>query len=413
MEHGFFSNFMPHGHCYFWRPDILWTTVIADSLIVLAYFSIPVALLILVKRHPELKFNHILVLFAVFIFGCGLTHAISIWNIWHGDYGVQAIMKGITAIASVLTAIIVWKLLPVACRIHGPEGLERKNREMRALFNEEKRELIGINDELSSDVERLIDELQKHNRIIEDKNRELEEREIKLMQSNEELQQFAYIASHDLRSPLRNIAGFVQLLSNKYGEQLDDKAREWIARTVNSAEMMQTLIEDLLTFSRVETQGNKFSELSLTGALSDAIESLDFELREKKVKVTNTEMPVVMADRPQMVQLFSNLIGNAVKYGRDDGTAMVHISAEETDRQWQIHVADNGIGIDAEHHKKIFEIFQRLHTNQEYPGTGIGLAVCQRVVRRHGGEITVNSTPGQGSTFTIHLPKQESYDAAA
>ena len=233
---------------------------------------------------------------------------------------------------------------------------------------------------------------------------ELSKTILDLERSNKELEQFAYVASHDLQEPLRMVASYTQLLAERYGEQLDDKAKKFIEYAVDGAVRMQRLILDLLTLSRVTTRGSKIQLVDSNVALGMAIASLGESIRESNALVTNDELPQVMADQTQLAQVFQNLISNAIKF-RDANPPLIHISARADGPNWLFSVKDNGIGIDPQYKDRIFEIFQRLHTREEYPGTGIGLALCQRIVNRHGGEIWLDSNPGEGSTFYFTIPK--------
>jgi len=224
-----------------------------------------------------------------------------------------------------------------------------------------------------------------------------------LERSNLDLQQFAYIASHDLQTPLRSISGFVQLIRSTYEGRLDEQADDWIARVVDSTTHMQTLIRDLLAYSRVDSQARPFAPVDLREVLVDVVESLEPSINDLQAHVTCGDLPTVSGDRSQLIQLLQNLVGNALKYHGDD-LPQVYVTAEQRGSEWILSVRDNGIGIDPKHHKKIFEIFKRLHTQQSRPGTGIGLAVCRRVVHRHGGRIWVTSESGKGSTFSFTIP---------
>jgi len=225
-----------------------------------------------------------------------------------------------------------------------------------------------------------------------------------LKRSNEELQQFAYVASHDLQEPLRAVASFTQLLSERYKGKLDKDADEFIAFAVGGANRMQTLINDLLSYSRLETRGKPPEPVDSHDALGRALANLGTAIRESGALVTNDDLPKVLADESQLAQLFQNLVGNAVKFhGKEP--PRVHVSAVSQGNEWLFSVRDNGIGIAQEYHERIFSIFQRLHSREEYPGTGIGLALCKRIVERHGGTIRVESEPGSGSTFFFTLPK--------
>ena len=225
-----------------------------------------------------------------------------------------------------------------------------------------------------------------------------------LRRSNEELQRFAYVASHDLQEPLRSIVSFSQLLERRYRGKLDADADEYISFIVEGGNRMQTLISDLLQVSRVETAAKPLEPTDAGEVVVDVVRALETPLREAGATVTVEDLPIVMADAAQLEQIFSNLVGNAIKYRRPDLAPEIRISARRKGGRWEFAVADNGIGIDAEYFDRIFEMFQRLHTHDEYEGTGIGLALVKKIVDRHGGRVRVESTPGEGSTFYFTLP---------
>jgi signal transduction histidine kinase len=224
-----------------------------------------------------------------------------------------------------------------------------------------------------------------------------------LKRSNEELQQFAYVASHDLQEPLRMVASYTQLLAARYEGQLDDKAHKYIEYAVDGAVRMQRLINDLLDFSRVGTRGMPMETTDCNAVLEEAINNLAAVIDESGAILTKEELPTLQADASQLILVFQNLISNAIKF-RGEAFPTVHVSAQDQGPEWVFSLKDNGIGIDPQYADKIFLIFQRLHTRQEYPGTGIGLAVCKRIVERHGGRIWVESAPGTGSTFFFTIP---------
>ena len=225
-----------------------------------------------------------------------------------------------------------------------------------------------------------------------------------LQQSNEELQQFAYVASHDLQSPLRAVAGFAHFLQQDYQGKLDEKADERIERIVAGCKRMQMLIDDLLAYSRVESRSRPFEAIDLKEVFNDAVAVLDSSIQDSGGSVTRDELPTVSVDRSQLSQLLQNLIGNALKY-QGELPPHVHVSAEKNENMWTVAVRDSGIGIDAKHHERIFELFRRLHTEDQFPGTGIGLAVCRRIVHRHGGQIWLESEKGKGSIFYFSIPQ--------
>ena len=233
---------------------------------------------------------------------------------------------------------------------------------------------------------------------------ERKEAEEALRQSNLDLQQFAYVASHDLREPLRMVTSYLQLLDRKYQEVLDETAREFIGFAVDGAKRMDALIRDLLQYSRVQTHGETFATVDSEEVLQEALDNLRASLDETDGVVTYENLPRVSADRSQLLQLFQNLVGNALKYRDGDRVPEIQLAAKVAGGSATFSVQDNSIGIDPEYFERIFVIFQRLHGRNEYKGTGIGLAVCKRIVERHGGRIWVESEPGKGSVFFFTLP---------
>ncbi len=225
-----------------------------------------------------------------------------------------------------------------------------------------------------------------------------------LKRSNAELEQFAYVASHDLREPLRKIINFSQLIEQRYKGKLDEQADSYLTRVVEAAARMQTLITDLLEYSRAGKEHRPFEVLQSEALLERALENLGVVIQESQAVVTHDELPPVRGDATQLTELFQNLISNAIKF-RGSRPPAVHVGARAEDGRWVFSVADNGIGIPPEYKESIFAVFKRLHRKEEYPGTGIGLAICKKVVEHHGGTIWVESELGRGSTFHFSLPK--------
>jgi signal transduction histidine kinase len=241
-------------------------------------------------------------------------------------------------------------------------------------------------------------ELKKINDRIVNISHELE-------RSNKALEEFAYIASHDLQEPIRMVISYVQLLERHYKDKLDKDANIFINYAVDGAKRMQHLIQDLLMYARVGSKKKEFAVVDILNVLEYAKMNLTVVINESGAKILNGELPKVYGDKTQLIELFQNLLGNALKFRQKDIALEIHVNAEKKNNDWQFSIKDNGIGIQKEHFDRIFLIFQRLHSREEYPGTGIGLAYCKKIVEHHGGRIWVESEFGQGTTFFFTLPE--------
>jgi light-regulated signal transduction histidine kinase (bacteriophytochrome) len=242
---------------------------------------------------------------------------------------------------------------------------------------------------------------------LEKVNQQLQQLNQELLSSNHELEQFAYIASHDLREPLRMVTSFTQLLARRYSGQLDAEADRIISFAVDGAERMEALIEGLLAYSRIGSQGKTFQSVNCDELLDQVLSNLNLAIQETNTQITRSQLPTVIGDATQLIQLFQNLLANAIKYRREE-SPIIEIGAKAQPQQWLFWVKDNGIGMDPQYSDRIFQIFQRLHTRQEYSGTGIGLAICHKIVEYHGGKIWVESTIEQGATFYFTLCQKKS-----
>lgn len=269
------------------------------------------------------------------------------------------------------------------------------------LFRYERQRTRHLNALLRTE-QRLTAEIEDRKRTA----RELAERTEALERSNRDLQQFAYVASHDLQEPLRMVSSYVQLLARRYKGKLDPDADDFIGYAADGAARMRRMIQDLLAFSRVGTRGNPPSRTDAMEVFRQVVADLEVAVKESGARVTHDPLPAVEADPTQLSQLFQNLIANAIKFRREVSPE-IHVSAQRENGFWVFSVRDNGIGFDPGYADRIFTIFQRLHTREEYPGTGIGLAICKKIVERHGGAIRVESEPGNGSTFYFTLPAVE------
>ncbi|MBA3845114.1 MAG: two-component sensor histidine kinase [Planctomycetes bacterium] len=354
---GFFSSdSLPHATRSLDRPDIIWLHVISDACIAAAYYAIPIILFSFIARRRDVPFNWMFGLFGVFFLACGTTQVMEIATVWWPVHAWSGLMKCFTALVSIIAAISLIPIMPKALAL---PGLKRANEQLSATS-------------------------------------------VALARSNRELEQFAYVAAHDLQEPLRMVAMYVDMLDRRRGDVLDAEAREWVAHARAGANRMRGLIDDLLAYTRVD-QDRSLGEISdAAEAAREAIESLRPQIAASRTDVAIGALPRVRCSHPQLVQVFQNLIGNAIKYGTRD-KPWVHITALADGGSSIFAVQDNGIGIEATHHERIFEVFQRLHRRDQYPGTGIGLSICTKIIERHGGRLWVESQVGTGSVFRFSL----------
>lgn len=386
LTHLLSRDYLPHGHCYLWQPGLLALHVTSDSMIALSYFLIPASLIYLVRRRRDLVFNWIFWMFAAFILLCGTTHVMNVVTLWEPYYPLEGTIKLVTGVVSILTAIVLFSLIPRVLALPKPEELASANRALVEQMN------VTLRAE---------EELKKLNGELE---RRVAERTAALTRSNEDLAQFAYIASHDLQEPVRMVANFTELLRRRYSAQLDEQAQSYITFASEGAARMHDLVGGLLSYAQLETpEADLLETVDSRVALSEALEALRVPIQEQGAKVIYGELPSVRADHTQLVQIFQNLVANAIKY-RSDDPPNIEVWAEtlvETG-QVKLFVKDNGIGFDMRYKSRLFNMFQRLGSDR--PGTGMGLAICKKIVQRHGGTIDVESSPGQGATFSFTLP---------
>jgi len=327
-----------------------------------------------------------------------LRRGIKLWRLLSGDLSDPPDLFDDTAslaISLAMLAAVLW-LSPLFLTIQrAAETLKQSKEQLEIMVAERTEELGDANIRLSVEL----DERRRAEKMSAQYAGDLK-------RSNAELEQFAYVASHDLQEPLRMVASFTQLLARRYRGKLDRDADEFIGFAVDGANRMRVLINDLLVFSRVGTQGKPMEPTDCEAVLNHTLANLNTTLQETGAVVTHDPLPTVMADAVQLGQLLQNLLANALKF-RGPEELRVRIAVQRQGDAWIFSVQDNGIGIAPEHQERIFAIFQRLHRREEYPGTGIGLALCKKIVERHGGRIWVESQPGQGSTFYFSIPEGE------
>ncbi|MBN8822563.1 MULTISPECIES: ATP-binding protein [unclassified Spirosoma] len=355
------SDWPPRWFCGNWTDFHGWLYIGSDLMIWLAYMVIPLILVryLFVKKGVPLP--GVFWLFGAFILLCGLTHLLDAIIFWVPIYRISALVRFLTGLVSIATVLALFRY-----------------------FNE----AVGLR--TSKEYER---ELSFRQQAV-----------LELTRSNEELQQFAYVASHDLQSPLKTIFNYLNLLNNKYTPQLSEDARKLITISMSAAERMRTLIDDLLDFSRVGSNV-VFTQVHLNQIVADILEEQQEEIQASGAKLDVGPLPILTAHPTDLKQVFQNLISNSLKYRKPGVSPQITIRAVDESDQFCFAIRDNGIGIEPQYFDRVFQIFQRLHGRHEYSGTGIGLATCKKVVHIYGGQIWIESEPNVGSTFFFTIPK--------
>lgn len=386
---------MPHGSRYLYALAILFIVIaashsaikiarggaIVEAVLDFVLIGLPAVLILHMRNWLSAEFDP------------ALYRRVALWGL-----GGVAVMLGFLTLRAIHPGVTVrWTFTTraIALSMGSIAGLAIGIHEAQALTREQK-------------ISQQNEELKRTKQALEERNDELKHTQSKLERtvkeveaSNDRLEQFAYAASHDLREPIRMVSNYLELLDDRYGDELDDDASEFVEFARDGAARMQTLVEDLLQFSQVETQREPLEPVDLEAVVDEACADLQVSIEERDAEITRDELPRVQGDPSQLRQLFQNLLSNAIEYSED--TPRIHISVESRGDTYAISVADEGIGIESAEQERIFEIFERLHSSADHTGTGIGLALCQRIVERHGGDIWVESEPGEGATFSFTL----------
>lgn len=493
------DGLMPHGYCLIWNPLLLWSHVSADLIIFVAYMMIPMAIFYFSKKRPELKFKNIYALFYSFIFLCGLTHLISMIVLWRPMYGVEAIFKIMTAIVSMTTAIMVWKLVPVALEIPTPKQLKQKNKQLKDKNKEVNRlatdlneqlvamdditdgwwdldlvtyeeyispkfkNMLGYNDNeidasnggwrrlthpddltslntnldthIKTDTKEPLKQLMRYThkdgsivygifrgKAIKDSSgqyvrilgthADITQQELNaknLTSSNEELDQFAYIASHDLREPLRGMQSYSKLLLDEHSTDLDDDGRRYLERIDALGGRLEKYLDGLLSYSRIGRENDSYRVIGITTLIKNAIAThLNPSSLDETDIIYEDDLPSICCSEVQMLQIIGNLLSNSVKY-KSDTPLEIQVTHEKIgDKKHLFRVIDNGIGIPKKHTEVIFNLFKRLHGRDEFQGgTGIGLTIAKKAAAKHGGSIWVEeSAPGLGTTMAFIITEK-------
>lgn len=396
------DDFMPHGHCFLWEPEILWLHVLSDAGIVAAYMLIPFALIYFVIKRKDLPFESVFLLFGAFILLCGTTHAMGIWVLWHPNYALEGVIKAMTAVTSIATFFFTVKLIPRALALPSPSQLAAANAQLEKNILERE----AAQKALRQAYDMLEDR-------VKERTAELSGLMLELKKSNAELDEFAYIASHDLKEPLRGLANQATFLLEDYQEKLGDEGAQRLGRLVYLSQRMERLISDLLYFSRLGRTELAIQETDPVEVVHEIEQMMESLLKEHNSRIIiHQPMPRIVCDRPRITEVFRNLITNAVKYNdKPEGRVEVGFLESATSPHGPetnvFYVKDNGIGIAPEFHEQIFHIFKRLHgTKGEKDGTGVGLTFVKKIIERHAGNIWLESEPGKGTTFYFSMGKK-------
>jgi signal transduction histidine kinase len=396
------SGFVPHGVCMLWRPELLFTHVIADGLIALAYFVIPVRLMTLAAGRPDFGYRGTLWLFSAFILLCGTTHVLGLVTIWVPIYAIEAAIKSVTAFVSVVTAAWLIPLIPRLLQIPSPAQLRERNEALAAALAERDALLAQVHGhraELERQVEARTLELRQANTSLALVNAGLK-------RSNQELEHFASVASHDLQEPVRKILTFLDLARPRLRDEGAGKGFEYLERIEGAARRMHRLIHDLLTLSHIGHADPATESVDIQAMLEAVVEDQRDSLQAIGASVEIAGDRAIIATQPVLLrQVFVNLLGNAVKYRRLDEPLRIGIKLSlGGDGELQIMVSDNGRGFDMQDAAHLFRLFRRLGHDRDVGGTGIGLALCRKIVEHLGGRIEAAGVPDAGATFTITLP---------
>lgn len=392
------ETLLPHGHCYLWRPEVLWLHVLADGSIAISFCVIPLALLYLARHRPDLRYSWILYLFGGFIFFCGTSHALSIVTIWVPIYRLEGIWKVATAAISACTAILIWPLVPHVLQLPSTRDYRQRNRELQAEVERRER----AERELQLLNERLEQTVGERTRELEARRRELSHANSTLERTAEELESYASVISHDLKAPLRGISNLVRWLREENPALRSGTSAEHVDAIQREVERMRDMIEGLLRYARADRLSTP-EPIDPNALLRDLLSSLAVE--DARITVEGT-LPNICYDPIQLMQVFQNLLGNAIAHALHP-RPRVSIGAEASAEDVTFWVEDDGPGIPPQHHARAFEIFQRLDSRPALQGDGMGLAIVKKIVETNEGRIWLETSRWGGLRVKFSVPRRE------
>jgi signal transduction histidine kinase len=403
------EGFQPHGFCLLWRPDIFWTHVTSDAVIALSYFSIPAALFYLAVKRSDLIYRWVLYLFAAFIVACGLTHLFGIWTLWVPDYGLQALLKLVTALVSVVTAATIWPLMPRLLAMPSAGQLAEKNAALAHEVTERQAAEVQLQT-LNEDLEKRVAE---RTATLEEVNRELLRSRAEAEQASRAKSDFLAMMSHELRTPLNAILGFSDIIRTKgAGTDTLEKDREYAAHIHESGRHLLDLITDILDLSKIESGQERLNEEAIDVedlvAATLTVTSTAAERNDVALAVDlPANCPALYADPLKLKQILINLLSNAVKFTPAEGQVTLTVRPDGPGG-YLFQVADNGIGIAPEDLPRALAPFQQVDDSLErtHEGTGLGLPLTKALAEMHGGSLQVESAPGSGTMVTVCFPRE-------
>lgn len=387
------EGFFLHDLYYLWYSYLFFVLyLVSNAFSSVTYSVMPLASLSLVRRWRKVTFHWLFFLLGLFIFTCGVTLFLEIWTLRSSASEFISGIKVLTGFASVTTALLLVPLIFQAVTLHRSA---QRGRDSCALQNE-----IAQRRRAEDALRRAHEELEHR---VHERTAMLIHTNLALQQTNEELQQFAYTVAHDLQEPLRMVRNYVELLAKRYQGQFDAEGEEFIRYAVDGAARAQQLVTDLLAYTRVDSPVQEMAPVDCEALLARILKDLRLAIADSGAEVTCAPLPLVHGNVTRLGQVFQNLLSNALKFS-GEAPPRIHISATQEGPHWVFAVRDNGIGLDPTHAERIFGLFQRVHSRQQYPGSGMGLAICKKIIEQHGGRIWVESEPGKGSTFYFTLP---------
>ncbi len=403
---------MPHGYCLLWRPDLVALHGVSDALIFLAYASIPAALVVLVKKRPEIEHRTTVVLFAAFILACGLTHLLAVFTLWQPMYGLQGLVKAATALVSLLTAVAIWPLLPKLLKIPSPSALQHLNGDLERVNADLKRE-IAEHEVTLEELRNMRRELEVR---VEERTRELNVAYRDLERVNDDLSTFVHVASHDLKEPLRGMRHYAEIIAADHGDTISEQGREDLCSIIRLADRSVDLINSLRDYSRAGNTEEAVENVDLQGVLNEALDNLRRQISETGMKVeVVARLPVIRCARAHALALMQNLISNAANHAADEPVVRIEATKGD-DGTVTIVISDNGPGIPRELHQDIFKMFRRVPgatggqsrvtpalAEEAGRTTGMGLAIVKRIVERYNGKVNLRHSADGGATFELLL----------